>query len=213
MNMFRHITIWMVYMNALQTLKALADDSRLRIVQLLQQMPYCVEDIAAKLDLAVSTVSAHLKKLQESNLVYVRRQQYYSMYYLNKEKLEMKLCELIPKSQEQAYDPAADLRSKVIKTYFEAGRLKRMPSQSKKRWVVYMEIIPLFEAGRSYSEQEVNDLIKSVFDDYCLIRRELVDEGVLHRIDGIYTFSHEFETKPGFFQRSWLESIGKKSDS
>ena len=74
-----------------------------------------------------------------------------------------------------------------------------------------MEIIPRFEVGRAYNEQEINELIMGVFDDYCLVRRELVDEGVLQRENGVYTLSQDYETRPGFFQRSWLESIGKKA--
>lgn len=197
-------------MKALQILKALGDASRMQIVKLLQQQAYCVEDLASNLDLAVSTVSAHLKKLQDAGLVYAKRQQYYSMYHLKKEILEMKLADLIPQQQKQECGHEEELRKKVLKTYFEAGRLTRMPSQSKKRWVVYMEIIRRIEADRSYTEQELNELIMGIFDDYCLVRRELVDEGVLQRENGVYKLVPDYHEKPGFFQRSWLESMGKK---
>lgn len=57
-------------MNSLNLFKGLADESRLSIVKLLQSKPYCVEDLAGELNLAVSTISAHLKKLQQAGLVY-----------------------------------------------------------------------------------------------------------------------------------------------
>jgi DNA-binding transcriptional ArsR family regulator len=43
--------------------KALSDANRLKIIGLLAQKPYSVEELAALLDLKASTVSHHLSKL------------------------------------------------------------------------------------------------------------------------------------------------------
>ena len=86
-------------MKALQLFKGLADESRLQILALLKQKAYCVEDLAVSLSLAESTVSAHLKKLQAAGLVYSRKQQYYSVYYLKEEALQLRLVDLIPEAQ------------------------------------------------------------------------------------------------------------------
>ncbi len=196
-------------MKALQLFKALADDSRLQIVLLLKQRPLCVEDLAKTLDLAVSTVSAHLKKLQSAELVYPLRKQYYSIYHLRKEVLEMKIDDLLPSAPNAKPEPAEALRQQVLKSCFAEGRITRLPTQNKKRWVVYQEIIKLFEAGKTYTEKEVNEIITTLYDDYCLVRRELVDEGVFDRLDGIYRLVEDYHAKPGFYQKSWLESLGK----
>ena len=49
--------------------KALADSSRLKIVGLLAEKPYSVEELAELLSLKASTVSHHLSRLAEVGLV------------------------------------------------------------------------------------------------------------------------------------------------
>jgi biotin operon repressor len=200
-----------VDMNAVHVFKGLADDSRLRIISLLYDKAYCVEDLAEALKLAISTVSAHLKKLQQAGLVYPVKVQYYNVYHLKKEMLEMKLNEIIPLEQQEKQDRTSILRDKVLKTYFRDGKVDRLPTQNKKRWIVYLEIINLFEANRSYSEQEINDVITEIHEDYCLVRRELVEEGVLIRQNGIYHFNENYSQNPGFYQKIWQMSQGLSS--
>ena len=53
----------------LKALKAAGDESRLRILNMLRQRPLCVCEIAAVLGLAQSTVSRHLKILEECGLL------------------------------------------------------------------------------------------------------------------------------------------------
>ncbi len=50
-------------------LKALADESRLRIVWMLEQRPLCACEIQAVLGLAQSTVSRHLQILEDAGFV------------------------------------------------------------------------------------------------------------------------------------------------
>lgn len=191
-------------MNALQVFKGLADESRLQIMALLKQKPHCVEDLAESLSLAESTVSAHLKKLQAAGLVYNRKQQYYSVYYLKEEALQLKLDDLIPSVQAAPQDAHAMLREKVLKAYFREGVCFRLPVQNKKRWIVYEEVIRLIEPGREYGEKELNAVITRIHEDYCLIRRELVEEGVLQRSSGIYRLVERYWENPGFYQKIWL---------
>jgi biotin operon repressor len=193
-------------MNTLTLFKALSDSSRLQIINLLRHKPHCVEDIAEALSLAVSTVSAHLKKLQQAGLVHAQKQQYYSIYYLNKEILEMKIIDTLPQSKPIAEDRLTVLTKKVLSTYLKDGKVQRLPSQNKKRWIIYLEIIKLFEAGKAYQERELNEVISSVYEDYCLVRRELVDEGVLARENGVYHLVENYADNPGFYQQVWLNS-------
>lgn len=195
-------------MNSLNLFKGLADESRLSIVKLLQVKPSCVEDLAGELRLAVSTVSAHLKKLQQAGLVYPVKVQYYSVYHLKPEVLELRLKDLLPPSTSSMPDRAEILRQKVMQAYFRDGRVERLPTQNKKRWIVYLEIIKLFEPGRSYTEKEINAVIRQIHEDYCLVRRELVEEGVLQRKDGVYRFVENYADHPGFYQRIWQMSEG-----
>ncbi|MGD8807913.1 MAG: metalloregulator ArsR/SmtB family transcription factor, partial [Chloroflexota bacterium] len=59
--------------------KALSDANRLKIVGLLAQSDYSVEELAAILALRPSTVSHHLARLTEVGLVSARAESYYSI--------------------------------------------------------------------------------------------------------------------------------------
>jgi ArsR family transcriptional regulator len=63
-----------------QTFKALADETRLRILALLNEGELCVCDLMAILDLPQSTVSRHLAYLRNAGWVEDRRQGIW-MYY------------------------------------------------------------------------------------------------------------------------------------
>jgi len=78
------------------------------------------------------------------------------------------------------------LRQKVLENFFQDGKLKAMPVKRKKRLIVLEEILKRFECGRTYSEKEVNSIITEVFDDYCTVRREMVEARMLGRNQGGY---------------------------
>lgn len=169
--------------------KALADRSRLLMVAALRPGPLCAEEMAGALGLAPSTVSFHLKKLVRSGLVTAQRDQYYTMYRLTPEALGLRISDLAdfddPVRAGESVRLSQDAE-RVIGTFFADGRLLRMPAQKRKRTVVLEQFAALFEPGGRYSEAEVNAKITAGFDDYCLIRRLLVDEGFLTRESGSY---------------------------
>jgi len=82
---------------------------------------------------------------------------------------------------EKTLEPDQVFRQKVLDSFFEDGKLKVMPVKRKKRLIVLEEIIKRFEYGRIYLEKEVNAIITGVFDDYCTVRREMVDERMMGR--------------------------------
>jgi hypothetical protein len=49
------------------------------------------------------------------------------------------------------------------------------------------EIAGKFEPERQYAEREVNVILEDINEDYCTVRRFLVDYGYLSRSGGIYT--------------------------
>ena len=49
-----------------------------------------------------------------------------------------------------------------------------------------LELLRRFEAGRDYSEPEVNAILREAHDDVATLRRELVDYRYLVRADGVY---------------------------
>lgn len=169
---------------SLAVMKALADQSRMAIVSSLLEGPQYVEELAQRHGLAPSTVSFHLGKLQKAGLVSSRKEQYYAVFRANDEIFNTTLRELVsahPVGREQQDGRMEEYRRKVLDAFFRQGRLVKLPAQHKKRLIVLEQFALRFEPGRHYSEQEVTGLIMPVFDDYCVIRRLLVDEGLVSR--------------------------------
>lgn len=170
--------------NALRIFKSLSDMSRLRIVQSLTQGEMYTELLAERLELTPSTVSFHMKKLEEAGLVVSHKEQYYTVYSLNRELLEKSLFDIAAsepdqideqKKREEAY------RQKVIDAFFEYGKLRAIPVQRKKKLICYEVIAGRFALGKVYSEKELNEIIAQFHEDYCTIRRDMISEGILRR--------------------------------
>jgi DNA-binding transcriptional regulator YhcF (GntR family) len=174
---------------SLAIMKALADQSRLAIVGSLLERPQYVEEIAQRHDLAPSTVSFHLRKLEKAGLVSSRKEQYYVVFRTNDEIFNTTLREIVsahPVGWELQDDRMEAYRRKVLDSFFRNGRLEKLPAQHKKRLIVLEQFARRFESGRRYGEQEVTGLITPLFDDYCAIRRLLVDEGLVRRDGSLY---------------------------
>ena len=170
-------------------LKALADDTRMKIAAALLEAPHCTEELATRLKRSPATISFHLRKLDDAGLVIKRKNQYYLMYSLRPDLLDMTLAALISpdsRSEQQEQIRLHKYRQKVIRTFFKNGRLLQMPKQWRKRRIILEEMLPVFEVGRNYDEKEVNDRIHTFADDHCLIRRMFIDENLMHRSGQTY---------------------------
>jgi biotin operon repressor len=168
--------------------KALADANRLKIVGLLAQRPYSVEELAALLDLKASTVSHHLARLAEAGLVSARAQSYYNVYQLEKDALESKSRGLFSSEDLSASIADVDLDAydqKVINDYARKdGSLKTIPAQRKKLEAVLRYVAKAFKVGKRYSEKQVNEILSGCHEDTATLRRELVGYGLMKREGG-----------------------------
>ena len=77
---------------ATQTFKALADETRLRILSLLRQGELCVCDLMAVLQLPQSTISRHLAVLRNAGWVIDRRQGIWMYYHLADDGVPLRLA-------------------------------------------------------------------------------------------------------------------------
>jgi ArsR family transcriptional regulator len=66
----------------IRTMKALSDPSRVRIIKLLEQRELCVCEIQALIGLAQSTVSKHLKILEEAGFIDFKKDGLWIIYRL-----------------------------------------------------------------------------------------------------------------------------------
>ncbi len=169
---------------ALKIFKCLSDASRLRILQTLTQGETYTELLSQRLELTPSTVSFHMKKLEDAGLVFSRKEQYYTVYSLNEAVFGKTVAELAAAAPEQIGEEQKreeEYRQRVIRSFFEYGKLKAIPVQRKKKLICYEEIASLLETGRVYEEKELNEIIGRVHEDYCTIRRDMISEGILRR--------------------------------
>lgn len=179
----------MVDKDCIKIFKCLADNSRLKIINSLIENSMYVELLAERLNLSSSTVSFHLKKLEDIDLVYSEKEQYYVVYHLNKAMLNLTLSDLIKvdEPEKEIQNEREDqYRENVISAFFEYGKLKSIPVQQKKRKIVLEEIAKKFEFGKIYTEKEVNIIIADFNDDFCTIRREMVAFKIFERENNLY---------------------------
>ena len=79
-------------------------------------------------------------------------------------------------------DPPVQLRA-----FIRDGRITAVPAKRTRRLLLLDQVAQAFEPGRRYSEAAVDEVLKTIFDDHCTLRRYLVDEEFMSRsADGVY---------------------------
>jgi hypothetical protein len=168
--------------------KALADSNRLKIVGLLAEKSYSVEELAALLKLKPSTVSHHLSKLAEAELVSSHAESYYSVYQLDRKVLEEKSRTMFSQSELSTVAAEVDVDAydaKVVRDFTRRdGSLKTIPAQQKKLEAVLRHVVKAFDMGKRYSEKNVNEILSQYHEDTATLRRELVGFGLMEREGG-----------------------------
>ena len=169
--------------------KALANENRLKLVGILSQTECSVEDLAVRLHLKEPTVSHHLMKLKELDLVQMRVLGNTHLYKLNRDTLSSLNKSLF--TSEQMANWTKDISAKaweekVLKSYLEGERIMEIPASRKKRLVILQWLVSKFDFGRIYSEKEINQIIKRHHPDSATLRREFISYNLMTRERGIY---------------------------
>ncbi|WP_436375526.1 metalloregulator ArsR/SmtB family transcription factor [Cytobacillus sp. BC1816] len=170
--------------------KTMGDPTRIRIVFLLAKGPLHGQAIAGKLGLTPPTITHHLNKLREINLVYQRRDKNTVYFYLNESVLKHQsgvLAKLADKEEIKKMEEQNLESQKVIENFFTRdGKLKNIPAQRKKKLMVFEHLIKGLKMGKKYEEKELNEYIKQYHEDYATIRREFIINHYMYRENGIY---------------------------
>lgn len=195
-------------------LKVIADETRLRILGLLAERPYVGKDLATALGLSAPTVSHHMRKLVDAGIVTAASDAQMQRYELNSELLlEMRRKPVSESSgqdeQKTATSEEDAYRAKVLRTFFDGERLESIPVKRKPRVIVLQHLLRSFDPNRTYSEPEVNDILRRAFDDVATLRRELVDYGFMTRERGIYQVSR---STPGRSKQVAQEIVGDEHE-
>ena len=118
----------------LMMFKALADESRLKIIGLLATRERSVDELATTLKLKPPTVSHHLATLRESGLVRMRAAGTTHVYHFQPEALRELNRRLAPEKLAIPDDEEGDeWEQKVLADFTEQGRLKAVPAGERKR--------------------------------------------------------------------------------
>jgi dienelactone hydrolase len=179
------------FQSLLQFFKVLADENRLKLLGILANGEKSVEELAALLQLRAPTISHHLARLKELDLVGVRNDGNIHFYWLNAEALRRsnKLI-LTPEKMASLVDIADgdSWERKVLRDFFEGSRLKEIPASVKKRGVILKWLANQFEYSTVYTEAQVNEIIQRHHPDSASLRRELISakNALMQREGGLY---------------------------
>ena len=170
----------------LQFFKALANESRLKLVGAIAQQERSVEELASILDLKEPTVSHHLSKLKQLQLVHMRAEGNTHYYRLALDALQAMQKATLTATQ-VAQPIQSDLwETKVLSSFVEGDLIKEIPASRKKRIIVLKWLVQKFEFERLYPEQELNQIIKPIHSDTATLRREMVGYNMMKRDNSIY---------------------------
>ena len=168
--------------------KAMANESRLKIVGLLSARERSVHELARLLDLTEPTVSHHLQVLKEIGLVTVRAEgvlRWHSLEAATLTELNRSLLEpgTVPSLAPRKGDP----ESRVLSSFIDDGeRIKSIPASRRKRHVILKWLVRKFEEGRRYPESAINETIQRHYWDSATLRRELVGHRMMAREKSVY---------------------------
>lgn len=192
-----------------QLLKAIADETRLRILGLLAERDHSGKELADALTLTAPTISHHMRRLINAGVVFETRDAQRHLYSLNAELLRS------VRSSEQSSKPTDESeRDKTLRHFFRDGQLVSIPASRKQRVFVLQYLLEQFQPGREYPEREVNDLLGAFNEDFATLRRELVDYGYLVRNKGIYEVAESLPKRSRNLQQElpadeadWLRAV------
>ncbi len=174
-------------------LAALADETRLRIIDLLMQEDEMhAQDIIARLELSQSSVSRHLKQLVSMGYLYERRGEganktyrLSSFYFARTARAVEQLVSGETKQVGGLPEAEDETLSQDLKRFLDrSGRLTMWPpSKQRDKLLVLEYLASFFEPGRVYSEKEVNEilLLHSTFNDAAALRRALYEYRFMNR--------------------------------
>jgi hypothetical protein len=169
--------------------KALANESRLKIIGILANRECSVGDLADLLDLREPTVSHHLSKLRELDLVRMHKKGNAHIYWLNQDALVKMNVDLFSARNMAALVQDVDERSwedKVLSNFVLDGKLTQIPARFKKRLVILKWLVEKFEFDRRYPEREVNAILQDYHPDYAALRRYMIENRLMQRENGVY---------------------------
>lgn len=177
--------------------KALADESRLKLIGILAAQECSVEELAVLLELKEPTISHHLMKLKQLELVRMRPEGNTHFYQLDQGVLLSITREVFHPDKIASFADDVNLKSweiKVLSTYIEGDfqnpesvqYLRDIPISSKKRLTILKWVIDKFEMGVAYQQDKVDEILKRYYPDSESLLQELINSQLMGSENGMY---------------------------
>jgi hypothetical protein len=86
---------------------------------------------------------------------------------------------------DQRYEITEKENAEVLKHYFKEGPegpLSEFPKKEKRKIILLRHLARMFEAGRRYTEKQVNEALKERYPDFATLRRYLIEYGFMDRL-------------------------------
>jgi DNA-binding transcriptional ArsR family regulator len=174
----------------LRPLVALADDSRLHILELLArhgELP--TQEIIALLDQSQPNVSRHLKQLVAAGFVEeLRGEGANKRYALAPQQLDATFWTLkrllSAENLREAEPDARDDQPLALRRFLDSqARVTTWPAKRQSQELVLAYLVSKFERGREYNEREVNAILNQwhTYGDPATLRRDLYDAKLFDR--------------------------------
>lgn len=77
-----------------------------------------------------------------------------------------------------------DKNDRIVLRFLEEEKIRQLPVKHSHKLLVLEYLVSKFEIGKAYTEAQVNAIIDEwhTFGDYFILRRELIDSGLLRRL-------------------------------
>ncbi|MFT3808645.1 MAG: metalloregulator ArsR/SmtB family transcription factor [Micropepsaceae bacterium] len=185
--------------------KALANESRLRLLGFLAQREHSVQELAEAIGVSEPTASHHLAILRDLGLVSRRTEGNTHWYSFVATALPSMAAQILSVDGVAKLAGAAGPRGSaeaIVENFLGAdGKLTHIPAQRKKRYAVLAWLVRKFDEDCRYTEKEINEGLQKYHWDSATIRREFIGYGMMAREKGVYWRLSDFD---------WLSPDGKE---
>jgi len=177
---------------------ALFDIDRLRIAAALSNGPANRMELAEKVGLSHRELIRQLDLLQYFRLARPEnpsagQPDHYTRYVLNEDGFRQ-ARQAMAKYRGQKPRPT-DKRELTIETFMPGGKLTAFPLKNEQIVIILDEVVEKFELEKQYTEKQVNVILEEINEDYCSLRRLLIDYRYLSRNKGIYVRNETSERR------------------
>jgi len=164
----------------LDFVKAMASAERLRVIGALVRGRLTQTEIAEQLHTPVRDVFNHLAFLVHVGIV--REED--GVYELDEKSIESLAREQFEGKRpiyEAKEEKQEDVR-RVLKNYLNAdGTIKQLPQEGRKMEIILNFILDAFPLNVTFTEKEVNTVLRRFHVDTAMLRRNLIDYGLMAR--------------------------------